>query len=158
MESSHKSQSTHSSYKMAWTAYIRPFIVFVFISLIGPSVYVDGFHTAGMFICIFAVVLLIYQVLSIRSILLFTDDEGVWVFSGIFPWSRGTFGVKWRDIEDAVYTTGFWSWALKSYTVRIGHRFTKSSEIVLPHIARGDAAVMHINAFHSQVLALAREA
>jgi hypothetical protein len=62
-------------------------------------------------------------------------------------------GVKWRDVEDAVYFPNFLSWLLKSYTVRIGHRFTKSSEIVLPHIAYGHKAVMHINEFHQNVLA-----
>lgn len=158
MESSHKPQSTHASYRMAWTAYIRPVIVFAVICSIGAAFYNNEIHTAGVLICVFAVTLLVYQILSIRSVLLFTNDEGVWVFSGIFPWSKGTAGVKWRDLEDAVYFTGFWSWALKSYTVRVGHRFTKSSEIVLPHIARGNVAVEHINTFHSQVLAISPEA
>ena len=61
--------------------------------------------------------------------------------------------VKWRDLEDAVYFTGFLSWALRSYTIRIGHRFTKTSEIVLPNIARGNLAVEHINQLHREVLA-----
>lgn len=153
MESSQTPQSTQASYRMAWTAFIRPVVVFAVICAIGATFYNNDVAAAGILIWVFAVTLLVYQILFFRSVILFTNDEGVWVFSGVFPWSKGTAGVKWRDLEDAVYFTGFWSWALKSYTVRVGHRFTKSSEIVLPHIAHGNRAVEHINMFHSQVLA-----
>jgi hypothetical protein len=89
--------------------------------------------------------------------MLYTDAHGVWVYSGILPWSKGVTGVKWRDLEDAVYMTNFSSWALRSYKVRVGHRFTKTSEIVLTHIARGNIAVEQINAQHQQALATGRE-
>ena len=61
-------------------------------------------------------------------------------------------GVKWRDLEDAVFFQNFFSWLFKSYTVRVGHRFTKTSEIVLPHIANGNRVVEHINDLHRKVL------
>jgi hypothetical protein len=154
MESSKKPQDIYEYYRMAWTAYIRPLVVFIIIFSVGTVFYSNEYAVAGMIICLFAVGLLIIKILSIRSVVLYTNDEGVWVYSGIFPWSKGSSGVKWRDLEDAIYFTGFWSWALKSYTVRVGHRFTKSSEIILPHIARGNLAVEHINAFHRRVLAL----
>jgi hypothetical protein len=79
----------------------------------------------------------------LRSIQLYTDLDGVWVYRGIFPWDKGFSGVKWRDLEDAVFYPNFLSWALKSYTVRVGHRFTKSSEIVLRNIANGNDAATH---------------
>jgi hypothetical protein len=79
----------------------------------------------------------------------------VWVFRGILPWSKGVSGVKWRDLEDAVFFPNFLSWLLRSYTIRVGHRFTKTSEIVLPNIARGHEAVAHINERHRQTLARA---
>lgn len=157
MESSQEPGVTHENYRMAWTAYIRPLVVFAVIYSIGFALN-SNYSTIGIAFCVFAVVLLAIQILSIRSVRLYTNNEGVWVYSGIFPWSKGSSGVKWRDLEDAVYFTGFWSWALKSYTVRVGHRFTKSSEIVLLHIARGNLAVEHINTFHGQVLALDSEA
>lgn len=152
MESSQKSNITKENYRMAWTAYIRPIVVFSILFIIGLAFRGNDYSAIGFTFFAFSLGLLTIQILWIRSVNLYTDDEGVWVYSGIFPWSRGVSGVKWRDLEDAVYFTGFWSWILKSYTVRVGHRFTKSSEIVLPHIARGNLAVEHINSFHSQVL------
>ena len=38
---------------------------------------------------------------------------------------------SWRDMDEATFEQGFWSWLTRSYTVRIGHRFTKGSEIRL---------------------------
>lgn len=53
----------------------------------------------------------------------------IWVYSGVLPWSKGVAGIKWRDLDEAVYFQGPVSGALRSYCLRIGHRFTKSSEI-----------------------------
>lgn len=153
MESSQAPQNVHARFCMAWTAYVRPVIVFLVISLIGASLCGSSYLSIGVVVCLIALVLAAFQVLSIRSVVLYTDDDGVWVYGGILPWSKGVSGVKWRDLEDAVYITGFLSWALRSYTVRIGHRFTKTSEIVLTHIARGNLAVEHINELHREVLA-----
>ncbi|WP_445369235.1 hypothetical protein ACH5Y9_08230 [Methylomonas sp. BW4-1] len=153
MESSQEPQNVYASFAMAWTAYVRPVIVFLVMSSIGTALFANGYKTAGVIVCLVALALAAFQVLSIRSVILYTNEDGVWVYSGILPWSKGTNGVKWRDLEDAVYFTGFLSWALKSYTVRIGHRFTKTREIVLPHIARGNLAVEHINQLHREVLA-----
>ena len=152
MELSQKPENTHESYRMAWTAYIRSLIVFAVIVFVGLIFYGNGAPKIGIGIWIFALGLLVMHILSIRSVVLYTDDDGVWVFSGVFPWSRGVNGVKWRDLDDATYISGFWSWLFKSYTVRIGHRFTKSSEIILTHIAHGNVAVEHINTFHRQSL------
>ncbi|MCC2972764.1 hypothetical protein [Massilia sp. IC2-476] len=93
-----------------------------------------------------------YQFLQVRSVQLYYDEVGVWVVSGVLPWAKGVQGVKWRDMDDATYVNGFVSWATRSYTVRIGHRFTKESEIVLHHIARGRQAVETINALHQQMI------
>lgn len=152
MESQQQPAETGQRYTMSWTAYVRPAIVFLIMFGIGYALTNANGWLGGIFMA-FWLGLFIVQVLTIRSVVLYTNNQGVWVYSGIFPWSKGMRGVKWRDVEDAVYFPNFLSWLLKSYTVRIGHRFTKSSEIVLPHIARGDAAVMHINEFHHNVLA-----
>jgi hypothetical protein len=87
-----------------------------------------------------------YRFLVVRSVQLYYDDVGVWVYSGVLPWKKGVAGVKWRDMDEATFVNGFWSWATRSYTVRIGHRFTKDSEILLTHIANGKDAVATINA------------
>ncbi len=80
------------------------------------------------------------------------DDLGVWVHAGVLPWKKGVSGVKWRDMDEATFVNGFTSWATRSYTVRIGHRFTKDSEIVLTNIARGKDAVAIVNARHQALI------
>jgi len=97
-------------------------------------------------------VLVGYRFLLVRSVQLYYDDLGVWVFSGVLPWKQGVSGVKWRDIDEATYVNSFVSWATRSYTIRIGHRFTKGSEIVLHHIAGGRRAVETINAVHQDLI------
>ena len=96
--------------------------------------------------------LVAYQFLLVRSVQLYYDDVGVWVHSGVLPWKKGVSGVKWRDMDDATYVNGFVSWATRSYTVRIGHRFTKDSEIVLHNMAGGRQAVETINAVHQDLI------
>jgi hypothetical protein len=94
-----------------------------------------------------------YQVLYLRSMILFTNDDGVWLYRGVLPWNKGVVGVKWRDIEDAVFFTGFVSWAFNSYSIRVGHRFTKASELSIANVKDGREAVAHINDVHRNRLA-----
>lgn len=93
-----------------------------------------------------------YRVLLIRSYRLYYDDVGVWLYAGILPWRKGVTGVKWRDMDEATYVQSFWSWLSKSYAIRIGHRFTKSSEIFLTSMARGNEAVAVLNARHRDLI------
>jgi hypothetical protein len=93
-----------------------------------------------------------YRLLHLRSVQLYYDDVGVWVYSGILPWKKGVVGVKWRDMDEASFGSGFWSWATRSYTIRIRHRFTKDSEIVLTNIARGKDAAITVNAHHQELI------
>ena len=73
------------------------------------------------------------------------DSKGVWLYRGILPWNRGAVGVKWRDMEDAAFTSGFSSWLFNSYTVRVGNRFSQQSEILVHNIANGREAVNQLN-------------
>ncbi|BDT56587.1 hypothetical protein MasN3_00810 [Massilia varians] len=52
-----------------------------------------------------------YRFLLVRSVQLYYDDIGVWVVSGILPWTRGVAGVKWRDMMEASYAGGFFACA-----------------------------------------------
>lgn len=104
----------------------------------------------GVVAVLAALALFVYQVLYLRSIRLFTNDEGVWLFRGILPWNKGIIGVKWRDVEDAIYFTGFVSWAFNAHSVRIGHRFTKTSELTIGNVKDGRDAVSHINDLHRE--------
>jgi hypothetical protein len=93
-----------------------------------------------------------YRLLLLRSVQLYYDDVGVWVVGGILPWKKGVSGVKWRDMDEATFEQRFWSWATRSYTIRIGHRFTKSSEIVLTQIAHGKDVVGTLNTRQQQLI------
>ena len=48
-------------------------------------------------------------------------------------------------MDEATFEQGFWSWITRSYTIRIGHRFTKESEIRLTHIAGGKDVVAKLH-------------
>lgn len=80
-----------------------------------------------------------------RSYKLYMDDSGVWIFHGLLPWRRGSYGVKWRDLDEAIYYTGFMAWFFSSYTVTVSHRFTRENEITLSHVYKGNKAVEQIN-------------
>jgi hypothetical protein len=151
METLQQSTPEQKSYNQSWTAYIWPTIFFLIALNIGGSLFGKS-KLVAIIIILFALALFSLKVISIRSIFLYIDKDGVWVQRGIFPWSKGIMGIKWRDIEDAIYFTGLKSWLFKSYTIRVGHRFTKTSEIILSHVARGDIAVMDINELHKKVI------
>ena len=107
---------------------------------------------AALAVLILSALLVGYQFLLVRSVQLYMDDLGVWVHSGVLPWKKGISGVKWRDMDEATFVNGFTSWATRSYTMRIAHRFTKDSEIVLTNIARGKDAVASVNARHQALI------
>jgi hypothetical protein len=97
-----------------------------------------------------ALALIGYRIAYLRSFRLYYDDAGVWIFSGILPWKRGVRGVKWRDLDEAVFLNSFWSWLGGSYSVVLKHRFTKDIEIGESDMARGKEAVTTINLQHRQ--------
>lgn len=139
------------AYRHSWIAYVRPVVIFSIMML--ASVLLTNLHWGlALGMAVAALGLFAYNVLLLRSVRLYADDTGVWVYSGILPWAKGMYGVKWRDLEDAVFFQTFTSWLCKSYTVRIGHRFTKSSEIIIPHVHRGHEAVTTINERHVAML------
>ena len=136
----------------AWTAYVRVVLVGLALFLIVTPIAWSISHIAGIVVLLASLALVIYQVLVLKSFHLYFDDVGVWVYSGVLPWNKGVAGVKWRDLDEAVYFQSMGSWLFKSYSIRIGHRFTKSSEIFLSHWARGNEAVMEINGQHQALV------
>ncbi|NDL62364.1 hypothetical protein [Acerihabitans arboris] len=134
---------------LSWVAYIRPLVLFLVMGTIGlivsQSARDANFILVGYAILFIAIIKVIYDIAWRRRFMFYYDEDGVWVFRGILPWKKGIGGVKWRDIDEATYYTGFISWLTKSYRVRVGHRFTHSSEILVAHIKRGNLAVAVIN-------------
>ena len=107
---------------------------------------------AALAVLVLSALLVAYEFLLVRSVQLYLDDLGVWVHSGVLPWKKGIAGVKWRDMDEASFVNGFTSWLTRSYTIRVRHRFTQGSEIVLTNIAHGKEAVALINARHQELI------
>ena len=138
--------------RKAWTAYIGTGFLALLLLLIVVPIAWNASAGAGVIALLIVAALIAYRIMTIRSCHLYRDDVGVWVYSGVLPWNSGVRGVKWRDLDEAVYFQTMWSWVFKSYSLRIGHRFTKSSEILLSHIAHGDKCVMDINGEHQELV------
>jgi hypothetical protein len=136
----------------SWIAYFGTLVIAaaLFFGLL-PLAFLWNEIAAGV-VLVLSAVLVGYRLLMLRSVQLYYDDVGVWTYSGILPWKKGVSGVKWRDMDEATFSPGFWSWITGSYTVRIGHRFTKANEIVLTDIARGKAAVTTLNACQQELI------
>lgn len=134
-----------------WTAYIKPFFVFLSFGTVG-GLMTSIFWLPGTLMLLGALALFVYQVLLIHSVRLFTHPDGVWVYSGVFPWNRGVSGVRWRDLREATFSQSFFGWLFKAYPVTVTNRYQGNNEISLPHIKNGDQAAMHINDLHVQLI------
>ncbi len=136
----------------SWTAYLGiTFLALILFFGALPLAFLWNELAAGC-VLILAALIVGYQTLLVRSYRLYYDDIGVWLYSGILPWKKGIVGVKWRDMDEATFVQTFWSWLFKSYSIRVGHRFTKSSELFLTHMARGKDAVVTLNARHQALI------
>lgn len=143
--------NVHSLGGKSWTAYIGTVILtLILMVLVAIFGYANIF--GGLLIFALALPLVLLRFFSIKSYHLYMNDDGVWVFRGIFPWSKGVIGVKWRDLDEATFTQSLFSWMFKSYSIRIGHRYTKTSEILLSSWNHGDKAVVTINTKHKELV------
>lgn len=139
--------------RKAWTAYIGLAFVAMFLFFIAaPLAWTSSSGSTAIGVLCLSVVYVGYRFAVIRSVRFYYNDLGVWAASGILPWNKGVVGVKWRDMDEAVYYQSLFSWLSKSYSIRVGHRFTKNSEIVLTHIARGHQAAGRITTEHQRLL------
>ncbi|MES2758827.1 MAG: hypothetical protein V4693_15745 [Pseudomonadota bacterium] len=136
----------------SWIAYFGTLVLaaILFFGLL-PLAFMWNEIAAGV-VFVASAILIGYRLLLLRSVQLYYDDVGVWTYSGILPWKKGLTGVKWRDMDEATFVPGFWSWLTGSYTVRIGHRFSKANEIALTNIARGKVAVNTLNAYQQDLI------
>ena len=136
----------------SWVAYLGLLaLALILFGALLPLAFMWNELAAGV-VLVLSAIIVIFRFLSIRSVQLYYDDVGVWLFSGILPWKKGVTGVKWRDMDEATFVQGFFSWIFKSYSVRIGHRFTKSSEIFLTDMARGKDVVAALNARQQELI------
>lgn len=151
------------AFRLSWVAYIREALAFllrtVFCSMVTTvlSMGLDRFWhmqteawlpVMGL---VAGVAWTVYSVWMGCSVRFFTDEQGVWMEMGVFPWQKGVSGVQWRDVGQASYSMGFLSWALRSYDIRVSNRFTTGPELYLRNVHRGDLAVKHINGIMGQL-------
>lgn len=154
---SRREESPFLVFRLSWVAYIREvWLIVIRLLVLGlitlAVVYIvevatkkppmDWLFLVGVFVTLLWTA---YSIALKRSVRLYTDETGVWVYSGIFPWEKGVSGVKWQDISESSYARGFMGWMLRSFSVRVGHRFTNGAELYVENIHRGNLAVEHIN-------------
>ena len=155
MEEDNASRSSPSARVVgvkSWVTYLGTLVLAVILfGALLPAAFLWKDIAAGAVLVVSAIIVG-YRILVLRSVQLYCDDVGVWVHSGVLPWKKGVAGVKWRDMDEATFVPGFSSWITRSYTVRIGHRFTKGSEIILTNIANGKDAVGILNARHQEMI------
>jgi hypothetical protein len=128
----------------SWIAYLWLVLVAAMLMVALPFVYQWNMWAA---IAMMAVgwTFIGYNALHTYSQRLYCDHLGVWLQIGFLPWNKGIVGVKWRDIDEATFSQNLFSWIFRSHTIRIGHRFTRSSEIYLPSMSNGKETVVFIN-------------
>ena len=151
--------------RKSWTAYVKVVLagtlaVAVLIAVLvvihkaaanDNSAGLGFFMLAAYAALLLAICVTAFRVVSLRAYHLYYDDTGVWLYRGILPWKRGRLGVLWRDMDTANFFPSFFSWLLRSYKIRVGHRFTRESEIILTSMSRGDKAVGVINNIHQDM-------
>jgi hypothetical protein len=152
-----REESPFLVFRLSWVAYISEvWLAAIRLLVIGlitlAMVYIfagvsktppmDWLFLVGIFVTLLWTA---YSIALKWSVRLYTDEIGVWVYSGIFPWETGVSGAKWQDISESTYTRGFMSWIMRSFSVRVGHRFTNGAELYVENIHRGNLAVEHIN-------------
>ncbi len=140
--------------RKAWTAYVS--IVVRALILLGLGItavyWQPDYWQITALVLLIGLTLIAYKIMLLRSVRLYYSDSGVWVYAGILPWKRGVSGVKWRDLDEALFENSFLSWISHSYTVQLKHRFTKAIEIEATSMSNGKQAVVIINQQHQQYI------
>lgn len=144
-------------YGLSWTAYprllwallLRSFFLLVALALaiwVFQVRHESFLANASLFaVFFFAIGWTLYDYFYLRTVKLYIDRTGVWVYQGILPWSKGGSGVPWDAVGEATYQQTFLSWIFKSYGVSVFHRFNGGTQVYLEHVKNGDLAVQDIN-------------
>jgi hypothetical protein len=131
-----------------WTAYVGP-ILSLLVYFVAWFYMSDIFEIMGKF----APQILSFDFLVVRmvsAILIFLmhtfliyrawrkymriDENGVWYYQGIFPWTVTADGLTWKNLERGWLIQGFSSWVLRSWTVRIIHRYNSDKRFDVKHM------------------------
>jgi hypothetical protein len=135
----------------SWVAYLGLILLAVVLFGLVPFAFMWNEIVAAI-VLVAAALIVTYRFFQIRNVQIYIDDVGTWVSRGVLPWQKGITGVKWRDMDEAIFHQNFWTWITRSNTIRVGHRFTKSNEIVETHIGGGQNTVARINGRLQQLI------
>jgi len=162
VEDSQATKESSQIYRISWLGYIRPVIKFLVILVLCALFILNLDAIAAMInfpalisspfaiavpavIALLASISFVLRIYYLRTLKFIINHDGVYLFRGIFPWTKGTTGTLWQDIADAQYFPGFIAWLTKTYSVQVRFRFNKSNETFVPYIWNGHRAVMAIN-------------
>lgn len=137
---------TRRVWRLSWVAYAWPLIKYGVLLLILSAIDFVPWWVEGLVAC-----RLVYRLAYLSTIKVILNDDGIWKQFGLLPWSSGAVGVKWRDLDQAEIYFGFLPWLTNAHTVRVGHRFTKSSELLVPHVADARGLIAEINGEHDRL-------
>lgn len=132
-------------YRLHWIVYAGPVLLFLILCAGGIAIAVSYQMPLFWLMPLVASVYLVIACWRRWAYSVRVDGRGVWVASGIMPWTKGINGANWRDIRIAQYRTGFVSWLLKAYDVTVEHRYTQSDELVMRNIKNGNRLVAQVN-------------
>lgn len=147
-------------YRISWIGYIRPVFLLTVVTALciavilvrdlgSPSMQAQLanplFVIAPVCVIVLAVIWFVLKFYYLSTLRFIINTDGVYLFRGIFPWTKGQTGTLWQDIADAQYFPGFIAWLTKTYSVQVRFRFNKSNETFVPYIWNGHQAVMLIN-------------
>ena len=160
MEDNKYGNASDLTYRISWLGYIKPvFLLSVVASLCTGVILARDYGSTAMqsqlasplfviapaCVILLALISFILKVYYLRTLRFIINGDGVYLFKGIFPWTKGTTGTLWQDIADAQYFPGFIAWLTKTYSIQVRFRFNKSNETFVPYIWNGHKAVMEIN-------------
>lgn len=140
-------------YRVSWVGYLKPMTPYVMVLIVLCALFwfaprLQGnwpYYLAGVLAVPWAIGM-VYRFASIRVVKLFTNDAGVWLSRGVFPWQKAISGVRWEEAGEAIAITGVVAWATGAYNVGVMHRYTKKTELWHPRIAHGSRFVGQVNA------------
>ena len=132
---------------VSWVAYFKATIIMIFVSLLIVAPMIEFDVSLKYTLPVSAIILFFYiiNVVYYKNNYIYMDENGVWMHAGVFPWQKGITGVSWQNLDKASYYTGFSNWLFKYNKIKLQHRFTQDSEVVMNYVHRGQNVVERIN-------------
>ncbi|MDR2636111.1 MAG: hypothetical protein LBC08_04705, partial [Campylobacteraceae bacterium] len=107
MEVENTKEDIFKAFRISWTKYVRALIRFGITLAVLYGIYYFTTHKVHEWVefapntlniilwvaiglAALRAIFFIVDILYIRSIVLYTNEDGAWVYSGIFPWSKGS--------------------------------------------------------------------